>query len=245
MWGVLGHSVTGLVAASLVILLARAVSLPRFYDASVIVVMFLLAWGSALGMYGSWGFYDNLVHFIVPLLTTGMIYLLLVRLGVVPELRDLKQLHQKVGFFLTVMALGMAIGAGWEVVEWLLDQVTDVGRVGSADDTATDLISDTLGSALSALILVLWSLGGHSLTRRPGAELADKTFGELPHATKAVSHDAGVGRPLSRWLTPAVLAVVWFLGALTLLALLDRFSAYLELLTFFASSTPPCFWPPA
>jgi hypothetical protein len=175
-WGILGHSVTGLVAASVVILLARAVSLPRFYDASVIVVMFLLAWGSALGMYGSWGFYDNLVHFIVPLLTTGMIYLLLVRLGVVPELRDLKQLHQKVGFFLTVMALGMAIGAGWEVVEWLLDQVTDVGRVGSADDTATDLISDTLGSALSALILVLWSLGGHSLTRRPGAELADKRF---------------------------------------------------------------------
>ncbi len=178
-WGVLGHSVTGLVAASVVMLLARAVSLPRFYDASVIVVMFLLAWGSALGMYGSWGFYDNLVHFIVPLLTTGMIYLLLVRLGVLPELRDLKQLHQQVGFFLTVMALGMAIGAGWEVVEWLLDQVTHVGRVGSADDTATDLISDTLGSALSALILVLWSLGGHSLTRRPGAELADKKFGSF------------------------------------------------------------------
>jgi hypothetical protein len=175
-WGFLGHSVTGLIAASVVILLARAVSLPRFYDASVIVVMFLLSWGSALGMYGSWGFYDNLVHFIVPLLTTGMIYLFLVRLGVVPELRDLKQLHQKFGFFLTVMALGMAIGAGWEVVEWLLDQVTDVGRVGSADDTATDLISDTLGSALSALILVLWSLGGHSMTRRPGAELADKRF---------------------------------------------------------------------
>lgn len=175
-WGLLGHSVTGLIAASVVLLLARAVNLPRFYDASVIVVMFLLAWGSALGMYGSWGFYDNLVHFIVPLLTTGMIYLLLVRLGVLPELRDLKQLHQKVGFFLTVMALGMAIGAGWEVVEWLLDQVTDVGRVGSADDTATDLISDTLGSALSALILVLWSLGGHSLTRRPGAALANKRF---------------------------------------------------------------------
>jgi hypothetical protein len=178
-WGLLGHSVTGLIGASLVILLARAVSLPRFYDCSVIVVVFLLAWGSALGMYGSWGFYDNLVHFIVPLLTTGMIYLLLVRLGVVPELRDLRTLPQKFGFFLTVLALGMAIGAGWEVIEWLLDQVTNVGRVGSADDTATDLISDTLGSALSALILVLWSLGGHSLTRRPGAELADKKFGSF------------------------------------------------------------------
>jgi hypothetical protein len=175
-WGVLGHAVTGLVAASVVLLIARAVNLPRFYDASVVIVMFLLAWGSALGMYGSWGFYDNLVHFIVPLLTTGMIYLLLVRLGVLPELRELTQVHQQLGFFLTVLALGMAIGAGWEVVEWLLDQVTHVGRVGGADDTATDLISDTLGSALSAVILVLWSLGGHSLTRRPGVALADKPF---------------------------------------------------------------------
>jgi hypothetical protein len=175
-WGLLGHSVTGLIAASFIILLARAVSLPRFYDLSVIVVMVLLAWGSAIGLYGSWGFYDNVVHFIVPLLTTGMIYILLIRLGVVPELRDLTTLPQKFGFFLTVLALGMAIGAGWEVIEWLLDQMSDVGRVGSADDTATDLISDTLGSALSALILVLWSLGGHSLTRRPGAELAHKRF---------------------------------------------------------------------
>jgi endonuclease/exonuclease/phosphatase (EEP) superfamily protein YafD len=48
-----------------------------------------------------------------------------------------------------------------------------------------------------------------------------------------MSRDTGVGRPISRWLAPALLAAVSFLGALTLLALLDRFSAYLELLTFF------------
>ena len=175
-WILLGHAMTGLIAASAVIILARVISLPRFYDASVILVMFLLAWGSALSIYGSWGFYDNLVHFITPLLTTGMFYLLLVRLGVLPDFHDLKQLHHRIGFFLTVLALGMAIGAGWEVIEWTLDQFSDVGRVASADDTATDLISDTLGSAGSALILVLWSLGNHSMLRRPGAELASKNF---------------------------------------------------------------------
>jgi uncharacterized membrane protein YjdF len=175
-WAVLGHAMTGLIAASAVIILARVISLPRFYDASVILVMFLLAWGSALSWYGSWGFYDNLVHFITPLLTTGMFYLLLVRLEVLPEFHDLKQVHHRVGFFLIVLALGMAIGAGWEIVEWLLDQLSDVGRVASADDTATDLISDTLGSAGSALILVAWSLGNHSMKRRPGAALANKKF---------------------------------------------------------------------
>jgi uncharacterized membrane protein YjdF len=180
-WIMLGHAMTGVVAASAVIILARVISLPRFYDASVILVMFLLAWGSALSIYGSWGFYDNLVHFITPLLTTGMLYLLLVRLEVLPEFRALKQLHHRIGFFLTVLALGMAIGAGWEVIEWLLDQLSDVGRVASASDTATDLISDTLGSAGSALILVLWSLGNHSMKRRPGAALASKGFFAVRH----------------------------------------------------------------
>ena len=175
-WISLGHAWTGLVGASLIILFGRAISLPRFYDASVIFVMFLLAWGSALSWYGSWGFYDNLVHFLTPLMTTGMFYLLLVRLDVMPEFRVLTHVHHRVGFFIMVTALGMAIGAGWEIVEWLLDQVTDVGRVADAADTATDLISDTLGSAASALILLAWCLGNHSITRRPGAALANKKF---------------------------------------------------------------------
>ena len=43
-------------------------------------------------------------------------------------------------------------------------------------DTSTDLIFDTLGAAGSATILLLWSLGGHSLRRRPGEALARKPF---------------------------------------------------------------------
>jgi hypothetical protein len=111
-WISLGHAWTGLVGASLVILFGRAISLPRFYDASVIFVMFLLAWGSALSWYGSWGFYDNLVHFLTPLMTTGMFYLLLVRLDVMPEFRVLTQVHHRVGFFLMVTALGPLAPAG-------------------------------------------------------------------------------------------------------------------------------------
>jgi len=46
-------------------------------------------------------------------------------------------------------------------------------------DTATDLIWDTIGAATSALILVLWSLGNHSLKRRPGVALANKPLGSF------------------------------------------------------------------
>ncbi len=175
-WGLAGRPVTVVAAASILLVVARIASLPRFYDFSLIVVMVLIAWGEVLGVYDSWRSYDNVVHFTVPLLLTGMIYLLLVRLGVLPELSDLKQVHQKFGFFLMAVALGMAIGAGWEIIEWSLDEWAGANLVGSATDTATDLIWDTMGATGSAIILTLWSLGGHSLRRRPGAALADKPF---------------------------------------------------------------------
>jgi hypothetical protein len=175
-WGLAGKPVLQVVAAALVLLVARAVSLPRFYDFSLIVVMFLLAWGEVLGLYDSWGMYDDVVHFTVPLLTTGMLYLLLVRLDVLPELTALAQPHHRIGFFLTTLFLGMAIGAGWEIVEFTLDSRAGTNLQVSVYDTSTDLIFDTLGATLSATILLLWSLGGHSLKRRPGAALAHKPF---------------------------------------------------------------------
>jgi uncharacterized membrane protein YjdF len=179
LWGVTGHPVTGLVGASLVLVLARAASLPRFYDFSLIVVMTLISWGEVLGVYDSWRYYDNVVHTSVPLLLTGVIYVLLMRLDVVPELQDLDRLAQRIGFFLTVLIMGMAIGAAWEIVEWVLDSTTGSHLIISTTDTATDLIWDTIGSAGAATILVLWSLGNHSLRRRPGIALAEKPFGSL------------------------------------------------------------------
>jgi uncharacterized membrane protein YjdF len=178
-WGVTGHPVTGLVGACLVLVLARVASLPRFYDFSLLVVITLVSWGEVLGVYDSWRYYDNLVHTTVPLLLTGVIYVLLMRLEVLPELRDLKRTSQRIGFFLIVLMLGMAIGAAWEIVEWTLDSTTGSNLATSVTDTATDLIWDTIGSAGAATILVLWSLGNHSLTRRSGAELADKRFGSF------------------------------------------------------------------
>lgn len=119
----------------------------------------------------------------VPLLLTGVVYVVLMRLGVVPELRDLERLAQRIGFFLTVLMMGMAIGAAWEIVEWTLDSTTGSHLIISSTDTATDLIWDTIGSAGSATILVLWSLGNHSLRRRPGIALAHKPFGSFLKAS--------------------------------------------------------------
>src|SRR3954453_23544763 len=195
-WALAGEPATQVIAATLVLLLARAVSLPRFYDFSLIVVMFLLAWGEVVGLYDTWSSYDNVVHFTVPLLTSGMVYLLLMRLDVLPELSGLTQPHHRVGFFVTTLCLGMAIGACWEIVEFTLDATTSSQLQISVHDTSTDLIFDTLGAMGSATILLAWSLGGHSLRRRPGAALAHKPFGSF--LTLHAHSELSAGRSAAR-----------------------------------------------
>ena len=163
-----GAAAGGLVAASLVLLAGRLVSLPRFYDLSLIIAMTITGWGSALHLYGQFGWYDDVVHAVMPLLVTPIVYLLLVRLGVVPELRDLTQLHQELGFFLIAFCFGMAIAGGWEVVEWWLDKWTGETRVKDAADTADDMTSGVYGSLGGGLLLIAWSQVGLPLKRAPG-----------------------------------------------------------------------------
>jgi hypothetical protein len=162
-----GAAWDGLVGASLVLILGRLLSLPRFYDLFLIVAMTITGWGSALHFYGQWGWYDNIVHFLMPVLFTPILYVLLVRIGILPELRDLQQPHHQLGFFLIAFAFGMAIGGGWEVIEWVLDQWTGENRVKDAADTASDLISTVFGSAGAGLVLIVWSLRGWRCRRLP------------------------------------------------------------------------------
>ena len=160
-----GAAADGLVGGSLVILAGRLVSLPRFYDLSLIVALAITGWGSALHMYGQHGWYDNVVHALMPALVTPIVYVLLARLGVVPELRDFTQVHYQLGFFLIAFSFGMMIAGGWEVIEWWLDQWTGETRVKDAADTASDLTSGVFGSIGAGFLLIGWSLLGLPLRR--------------------------------------------------------------------------------
>jgi uncharacterized membrane protein YjdF len=101
----------------------------------------------------------------MPMLVTPIVYVMLVRLNVLPQLRDLKQVHHQLGFFLIAFCIGMAIAGCWEVIEWWLDQWTGNTRVNSAADTASDLTSGVYGSTAAGVILIGWSLLNLPLTR--------------------------------------------------------------------------------
>jgi uncharacterized membrane protein HdeD (DUF308 family) len=159
-----------LAAASIVLLISRVIDLPRWFDFGLTVAMTLIAWGTALGLYGHWFYYDKVVHGISPLGYTPVLYIALVRLGVVPDpdqaIRQ-RKVAQISGIFIVTLAVGMAVGSGYESVEWFEDKFDILGGhfVKGLWDTETDLLCDTGGSLVGATFLTVWALRGWSSRR--------------------------------------------------------------------------------
>lgn len=60
-------------------------------------------------------------------------------------------------YLVTITSFGIAIGALWEVTEWSAGRILNTQVIVSLDDTIIDLVMDSLGAALAALIS-LWAL---------------------------------------------------------------------------------------
>jgi len=167
---------TNVTVGAIGVLLARAVDLPRVYDVTFCIAMFFTAWGEGLGLYDEISWYDNVVHFFVPMLSAPVIYIGLARLEVLPDPRDVTGLHRHTGVFVVTLALGAAVGAVWEIVEYASDQALGSRlQLGNAD-TVGDLIADTSGSVVGAALLVCWTrFGWGSVRRIPGENRFEDT----------------------------------------------------------------------
>jgi hypothetical protein len=168
--------VANLLVAGGALLVARAVNLPRLYDLGFTIAMILTGWGEALGLYDAWKPYDNVVHFVVPLLCSQVAYIALARIEVLPDMRERFTPHRYAGIFAVTMALGVAIGGIWEIFEYSSDELFGSNLQLSNRDTVGDLISDTLGSAAGGLLLVAWTkFGWGSVRRIPGQNRYEDT----------------------------------------------------------------------
>jgi uncharacterized membrane protein HdeD (DUF308 family) len=158
-----------LTAASAVLVIARVIDLPRWFDFGLIVAMSLIAWGTALSLYGGWFYYDKIVHGVSPIGYVPVLYFVLVRLGVVPDpgnaIRE-RKVAQISGIFIVTLAVGLAVGAAYESIEWFEDKFLGGHFVGGLWDTETDLLCDEGGSLVGATFLTVWALRGWTSRRR-------------------------------------------------------------------------------
>lgn len=169
-YGAMGRSTAvGLSAASIVLIIAHFAKLPRLYDLMLMLAMVLIAFGTALNLYGRIHHYDKFVHGLSPLMWSPVLYIVLVRLEILPDLGKSRAAHHLFGMFLVTLALGAAVGAGYEICEWSVDKIFGWHLVKGERDTVTDLMADFVGAALGGLSLVAWNVWGWGTVRRiPG-----------------------------------------------------------------------------
>ena len=148
----------------------RPLLLPRLYDLLLLLALTVQGVTEATGAYDSIAWIDRVVHFVVPLLGSGVLYVALARLDVLPDPRDDTGWRHHLGIGLVTFALGAALGAVWELMEWFSDGVFGSALQESNDDTVGDLAMDCLGALAGGALLVLWTVRGWGSVRRiPGS----------------------------------------------------------------------------
>jgi hypothetical protein len=159
-----------------VLVAARLANLPRLYDLATIVALTFTQGGEALGLYDAIEWYDRVVHFVVPLLASQIIYLCLARIEVMPDPSQETLPRHEAGMLVAVFALGLAVGALWEIFEWSSDGIFGSELSEGNTDTVGDLIADACGSLAGGALMVLWSKRGWGSVRRiPGENRREDT----------------------------------------------------------------------
>ena len=133
-----GIILLGFLVASFVFVLKER-QLPTLFDLLFVIAALLNA-GGWIGLFYQPGPYDEITHafttFSVTLALSFLIYQ-----PMLPLFRSHRWLY-----ILTIISFGIAIGALWEVFEWV------TATINSLDDTIVDLIMDAIGAIVASLL---------------------------------------------------------------------------------------------
>ena len=168
-WIARGDFPLNLAISAVVVVAVRFLLLPRLYDLAFCLGLGLTGWGDALGLYDRFAYYDVVVHTLASFFLAPVLYILFARAEVLADLREATTPHHLVGVFVITLALGLAVGAVWEIAEFTSDTFLGTNLATSEQDTATDLMVDGCGAAAGAALLVAWAVYGWASVRRiPG-----------------------------------------------------------------------------
>ena len=152
----------------LLVVAAQRLRLPRLFDLLFIVGMWLQAWGNALRLFENIYWWDNLVHLVVPFSSVPVLYVLLVRLGLLHHeiVEQGHPLRHNLGLAIFAVAMGLSIGAIYEVYEYVAVNWLDAPLAIGYSDTIFDLTLDTVGALAGGLLLMLWAAGRRGTERQ-------------------------------------------------------------------------------
>jgi hypothetical protein len=114
----------------------------------LIIAMLANVAGYVWNLYSQIRLFDEFLHAFTAFALTLPVALLLYR--VILTGADTRPLL----FVLTVAGLGLAIGAVWEIAEWVYDQIVPGNAILGKNDTIIDLIVDAAGSIMAGIVSV-------------------------------------------------------------------------------------------
>jgi hypothetical protein len=143
------------------------VTLPWMLDFLIVFALFLHIGGGVLNAYHTIPLYDKFAHFISSILVT---FLAFISIYILDKYWDgLHMDKYAMAFFVVITA--MALGVVWEFYEWGTDLVFGTNEQWGLQDTMSDLLVDTIGGIIVAII-------GVSLIKKGRFEEITKDLGE-------------------------------------------------------------------
>jgi len=169
-------AVAFLALTAIALLVLRRLELPPAFELTSAIGIVLQGWGNALLLFERIGWYDKAVHFLTPMLLVPSLYLLFVRVEMLPAPRSNGLRRGALGVLVVSVALGIALAGIWEVVEGSSDRWLGTSLAHGYLETIDDLLSSILGSvAAAALLTWLVVTEGRTLT---GKAVEDDAAGE-------------------------------------------------------------------
>ncbi|RLK52572.1 glycosyltransferase family 4 protein [Microbacterium telephonicum] len=144
----------GVVAAALpVLMVPRFLGVTTWLDLTAGATVLVAAWSNVFDLYTEVTGWDIVVHVVCTGVLTLLVYVALARARVVPHRTDNSFLPRVP--LLLCPALGLALSALWEMVEWFGHTViTDTISVGYTD-TIGDLAAGGVGAATAGMVVCL------------------------------------------------------------------------------------------
>jgi hypothetical protein len=154
-----GHTgdAVALVVTFAVLHVPRLLRLPLVFDAAFLIVWTLQELGQVAGFWGRFEWWDTLVHGAMPAVLAPTAFLLLVRVGVLPDLFAARGARATIGAVMVVFLIAAGFGSVYEIYEWFADVHFGMHYQPDNTDTMTDITANAIGGLVGGLWLAAWA----------------------------------------------------------------------------------------